>query len=100
MARITIKGYVTASRYRWMERDEPLRYSFQTYKPRADDTETFIVCEHAFEVDVAEFNATAAEIAILEAQKDALAAAFAKQVREIQERLAKLQALEYVAEAA
>jgi hypothetical protein len=103
MASIRIKGYVTASRYRWMGADEPLHYSFQTWEPRKDDTETFVVCEHAFEVDVPDgFNANAAEIAALEARKDALAAAFAKQVREIQERLAKLQALEYtpVAEAA
>jgi hypothetical protein len=103
MARITIKGYLTATRYRWMERDEPLRFNFQSWEPRKDDTETFVVREHAFEVDVpADFNANAAEIAALEAKKDALAAEFAKQVREIQEQLAKRRALEYtpVAEAA
>ena len=103
MARITIKGYVTASRYRWMGADEPLRFNFQSWEPRKDDTETFVVCPHEFEVEVpADFNANAAEIAVLEAQKDAIAAAFAKQVREIQERLANLRAIEYtpVAEAA
>jgi hypothetical protein len=101
--RITIKGYVTATRYHWMGADEPVRFNFQTWEPRKDDTETFVVREHEFEVDVpADFNTAAGEIAALEAKKDALAAEFSKQVREIQERLAKLQALEYtpIAEAA
>lgn len=103
MASIRIKGYVTASRYRWMGADEPLRFNFQGWKPSDNDTETFVVAEHEFDFDLpGDFNPQALEIHALNAQKEALAAAFALQVREINERLAKLQAIEHstVAEAA
>ena len=101
MATIRIKGYVTASRYRWMGADEPLRLNFQGWKPSESDTETHIVCEHEFDVELpGDFNPQALEIAALNKQLEVARAAFALQVREINERLAKLQAIEHTAEAA
>jgi hypothetical protein len=99
--RITIKGYVTASRYRWMGADEPLRFNFQGWKPSDSDTETFVVAEHEFDFDLpGDFNPQALEIAALNKQLEVARASFALQVREINERLSKLQAIEHTAEAA
>lgn len=92
--KINTTVYVYFQKYEW---DEKGTYQVYSFKPKDDDTRTF-VCEQAVELEVPDnYDPTAKQIAALEAQKERAMADFNKTVMEINTRISKLQALEYTA---
>ena len=89
------KGYLYATQYSWEK--EP-SYSFHSMQ--LDDTETCVFVREFDVVDIEipeDFNPTAQKIAALEAEKAQALADFAKSVAKIEDRIKKLQAIEFTA---
>lgn len=94
MKTITIPMYVYYENYTWENGGRYIAYSF-----KADDTEvrTF-VRQQDVEFEVPEnYDPTAQKIAALEKEKEESRRDFEKSVASINERISKLQALEYTA---
>jgi DNA-binding transcriptional regulator GbsR (MarR family) len=72
---------------------------FELYSAKLDDAEfRTYVCSQEIEIDVpADYDPRAQQIAALEKQKQEAMADFQKSVDDINERISKLQALEYTA---
>ena len=93
--KISAKGYLYATQYSWQNEPE---FSFHSMK--LDDTETCVLVREFDVVDIEipeEFNLTAQKIAALEAEKAQAYADFAKSVAKIEDRIKKLQAIEFTA---
>jgi hypothetical protein len=92
--KIKITVYVYFQKFEWDKEGTHQVYSF---KPKDDDTRTF-VCDQEVELEVPDnYDPTAQKIAALEAQKEKAMSDFNKTLREINTRISKLQALEYTA---
>jgi len=86
--------YVYYQKYDW---DNDGSYQVYSFKVNDDDTRTF-VCEQEIEVEVPDnYDPTAQMIAALETQKEKAMLDYNKTVMEINIRIGKLQALEYIA---
>jgi len=92
--KIKIKAYIHFEKYGWESKGE-----FQLYCIQLDDTDyRAFVCEQEVEIEVPDnYDPRAQQIAALEKQKQKVMADFQKSVDEINERISKLQALEYTA---
>jgi len=94
MKTITIPMYVYFQKYHWESEGSYTAYSFRT-----PDTESLtFVSQKDVEFEVPKnYDPTAQKIAALEAEKEKAQHDFAKSVAAINDRIAKLQALEYTA---
>lgn len=86
--------YVYCSKYPW---EEEVTYSF--YSIKVDDTEyTTLVGQQVFEIVVPDnYDPTAQQLAALQKEKEKAQEEFSKKVASINERISKLQAIEYTA---
>jgi hypothetical protein len=92
--KIKITVYVHQNQYSWQEAAEFSIHSF-----RMPDTEhrTYI-CEQEIEVDIPDnYDPTAQQLAALQKEKEKAQEEFSKKVASINERISKLQAIEYTA---
>ena len=90
--KIKIAVYVYFQKYTWQDKGI---YQVFSYKYDDDENRTF-VCEQEIEVEVPEnYDPTAQKIASLESQKQNAMLHYNDTVMEINERISKLQALEY-----
>lgn len=98
MSKHTITGYIVSTQYGL--KDAPL-IEFRTYKPSAEySPNTVIVREHSFDVDVPDdFDPRPAMIASLQEQKQIVRAEFAKKVKQLDDQIADLLAIENTVEA-
>ena len=81
-------------KWHWQEKSE---YEIFSYKFDDDDHRTY-VCEQEIEIEVPDnYDPRAQQIAALENQKQKVMADYQKSVNEINDRITKLQALEYTA---
>lgn len=98
MAKHRIKGYITSTQYGLS--GEPT-INFATYKPSAEySPNTVVVAEHEIEVEVPDnFDPRPAMVESLQEQKRLAEAEFGKKVREINQRIQSLLALEHVVDA-
>jgi arylsulfatase A-like enzyme len=96
MSKITIKGYIVHQVYRDTPHDKGT-FAFQTY-PAFAGSSIYIqtpVCEHELTVNVPDdFDPRPGQIAALEKQKQEMRAKFAAAVKEIDDRINSLLALE------
>ncbi len=92
--KIKITAHVYYCKYSWEEKGE-----FLLFYAKVDDTETMIhVSEQEVEIDVPDnYDPRAQQVAALEKQKQKVMADYQKTVTEINDRISKLQALEYTA---
>ena len=92
--KIKITAHIYHSKYSWQETGE-----FLLFYAKVDDTEAMIhVGEQEVEVEIPDnFDPRAQQIAALEKQKQKVMADYQKMVTEINDRISKLQALEYTA---
>lgn len=90
--KVKITAHVHYRKYRW----EP-EGVFEIFSVRLDDSDSCTyVGEREVEVEVPDnYDPTAQQIAALEEQKEKAAAEYHSKVREINERISSLQALEY-----
>jgi pantothenate kinase len=87
-----VRMYVYFSKYSWETTGNWTAFSFKT----ADTEHLTFVCEQDVEFDVPEnYDPTAQKIAALQAEKEEAQAAFHKSIHQINEKISKLQALEY-----
>lgn len=88
----TIKGFVVAQSYPW---DDTVNYTFLTFDPRESKMEHyFVVSEHSFEVDVPDnFDIRPQQVAALESKKQELREKFAMAVKELDDRINSLLAI-------
>ena len=90
--KVTIKGYITCQQYAWD--DKPV-FSFYSFDPTSYDTSTVKVMEHSFEVEVPDnFDPRPGQVAALKAKKEKVQAEFAAKVKEIDEQINSLLAIE------
>lgn len=86
--------FVYLQKYSW---DAEGKYEAYSFKAPDSESLTF-VCQKDVEFEVpANYDPTAQKIAALEAEKERARIEFAKSVAEINDRITKLQALEYKA---
>jgi hypothetical protein len=92
--KIKVTAHIYFSKYSWENKGE-----FLLFYAKIDGSENMVyVSTQEVEVDVPEnFDPRALQIAALEAQKQKAMADFQKSVDDINERISKLQALEYTA---
>ena len=92
MKTITIPMYVYCQKYSYEEKCSYTAYSF-----KANDTEHLtLVCQQDVEFEIPEnYDPTAQKIAALQAEKEKARDDFAKLSFQINERISKLQALEF-----
>jgi len=92
--KIKVTAHIYFSKYSWENKGE-----FLLFYAKIDGNENMVyVSTQEVEVDVPEnFDPRALQIAALEAQKQKAMADFQKSVDDINERISKLQALEYTA---
>ena len=92
--KIKVTAHIHYSKYDWEDKGEYVIYCF-----KSDDTSNLTyVGEQEIEVDVPDnYDPRAQKIAALEKQKQKVMADYQKSVTEINERISKLQALEYTA---
>lgn len=91
--KIQIKLYIYFCQYSWETEGKFVPFAY----PHELDHYTF-VCEQEIELDVPDnFDPRAQQIAALEKQKQKVMADYQKSVDEINDRISKLQALEYTA---
>lgn len=92
--KIKVTAHIYHSKYSWEKNGE-----FLLFYAKVDDTETMIhVGEQEVEIDVPDsFDPRAQQIAALEKQRQKVMADYQKTVTEINERISKLQALEFTA---
>jgi hypothetical protein len=96
MTTATIKGFVYHADYGYGEPEFRILGS-----DKMSDQHYTLVGPLSIEYEVpADFNPTAAKLAALEAEKQKVRAAYLERVREIERRIANLQALEMTVEAA
>lgn len=95
MAKHKIKGFITFNGSRYAADDA--RISFSPYKPSEEySPNTVVVREHEFEVEVPDdFDPRAGLVANLEEQKKRVQAEFARAVRDIDQRIQSLLAIEH-----
>ena len=94
MKTITIPMYVYFQKYHWEAEGSYTAYGFKT----PDSEHLTFVCQKAVEFEVpANYDPTAQKIAALEAEKERARVEFTKSVAAINDRITKLQALEYAA---
>jgi 2',3'-cyclic-nucleotide 2'-phosphodiesterase (5'-nucleotidase family) len=95
----TITGFVTAAPIRYGKDKGQLSVSFSTYKPSPEyDPDRVVVFEHAIEVEVPDnFDPRPAMVANLEEKKRQVRAEFAKKVKELDEQIQSLLAIENAA---
>ncbi len=84
--------YIYCNKYLW---EEEATYSF--YSIKIDDTQyTTLVDSQVFEIEVPDnYDPTAQQLAALQKEKEKAQEEFSKKVASINERISKLQALEY-----
>jgi len=92
--KIKITVYIHQQKYEWEDKEQYLVYSH-----KFDDTDyRQYICEQEIEIEVPEnYDPRAQQIAALEKEKQKVMAEFTKTVTEINDRISKLQALEYTA---
>jgi hypothetical protein len=92
--KVKIKAHIHYNKYRWDDKGEFEVFSF---KFDDDDHRTY-VGEQEIEIDVPdEYDPRAQQIAALEKQRQKVMADYQKTVTEINDRISKLQALEFTA---
>ncbi len=92
--KVKITAHIHYLKYSW---DEEGKFEVFSFKFDDDDHRTY-VCTHEIEVDVPDnYDPRAQQIAALEKHKQKVMADYQKSVNEINERISKLQALEYTA---
>lgn len=92
MSKHIVKGYITRTQYKWQAKPS---FGFSMYKPTENYTDTVVVAERQIEVEVPDdFDPRPAMVARLEEQKKQVTAEFAKTIKEINERIQSLLALE------
>lgn len=96
MAKHIIKGYVT---FRHSKYEKEPDIGFQMWKPSAEYApETVVVAEHQIEVEVPDdFDPRRGMVAALKEQKKQEQAKFALRIKEIDDRIQSLLAIEHVA---
>jgi hypothetical protein len=92
--KIKITAHVYHCKYSWEEKGE-----FLLFYAKVDDTDSMIhVSEQEVEIEVPDnYDPRAQQIAALEKQKQKVMADYQKMVTDINEKISKLQALEYTA---
>jgi len=96
--RATIKGWVHLDIER--RADEEPRFAFFSFQATTHGSGYTPICEHTIEVELpAGFSCVAAESDAIKAEMARAAADYHRTVQGLQERLSKLQAIEYSAEA-
>ena len=89
-----VRMYVYFSKYSFETTGSWTAFSFRT----ADTESMTFVCEQDVEFDIPEnYDPTAQKIAALQVEKEKAQEAFHKSIHQINERISKLQALEYTA---
>ena len=91
--KVSAKAYLYATQFSWQDQPE-----YSIYSCKLDDTEHRIFIKEFDVVDIEipeSFNPTAQRIAALEAEKAQAKEEFAKRVAVIEDRIKKLQAIEY-----
>jgi len=98
----TITGYITAKPIKYGKDKGQFEVSFSTYKPSPTySPDVVAICEHSFEVDVPDsFDPRPGLVANLEEHKRQVRAEFAAKVKEIDEQIQSLLAIENTAEGA
>ena len=92
--KVKVKAYVHYLKYAWEDKGE---FEVLSFKADDDNHRTY-VCEQAVEVEVPDnYDPRAQKVAALEKQKQKVMADYQKTVTEINDRISKLQALEYTA---
>lgn len=91
--KVTIKGYITYRKYSW---DEKPTYTVYGFDPtNYIDADEVLLMEHDFEVEVPDnFDPRPGQIAALKAKKEKVQAEFSQRVKEIDEKINSLLALE------
>jgi len=92
--KIKITAYIHYNKYSWEEKGE-----FQIWFAQlSDDENRTYVCEQVVEVEIPDnYDPRPQQIIALEKQKQMVMADYQKTVTEINDRISKLQALEYTA---
>lgn len=92
--KVKVTAHIYHSQYSWQETGD-----FLLLYAKVDDTEAMIrIGEQEFEIDVPDnFDPRAQKIAALEKHKQKVMADYHKTVTEINDRISKLQAIEYTA---
>ena len=90
--KVKVTAHIYYNQYSWQETGE-----FQLFYAKVDDTETMTyVGEQEFEIEVPDnYDPRAQKVAALEKYKQKVMADYHKTVTEINDRISKLQALEY-----
>ncbi len=90
--KVIIKGFIVAQQFPW---DDKVDFTFLGFDPRDSKIDNyFVVREHAFEVDVPDdFDVRPQQIAALEKQKQELRSKFAMAVKELDDRINSLLAI-------
>ena len=92
--KVKVKAYVHYLKYAWEDKGE---FEVLSFKADDDNHRTY-VCTQEVEVDVPDnYDPRAQQVAALEKQKQKVMADYQKTVIEINDRISKLQALEYTA---
>jgi hypothetical protein len=92
--KVTVTVYVNYNKYSW---DDKGKFEVFTFKFDDDDSRTF-VCEQEIEIEVPDnYDPRAQQIAALEKHKQKVMADYQKMVNDINEKISKLQAIEYTA---
>ena len=92
--KVKVTAHIYHCKYSWEEKGE-----FLLFYAKVDDTETMIhVGEQEVEIEVPDnYDPRAQQIAALEKQKQKVMADYQKMVNDINEKISKLQAIEYTA---
>lgn len=92
MAKHIVKGYITSTQYSWETKPS---FGFSMYKPLKEQTDTVIVSEHQFEVEVPDdFDPRPGKIAALKKKKKLMEAQFTASVKVINDQINSLLAIE------
>ena len=92
--KVKTTAHVYYTKYSWEKEAK-----YQIYSFKIDDTEDLTyVCEQEFEVEVPDnYDPTVQQLAALQKEKEKAQEEFSKKVASINERISKLQAIEYTA---
>ena len=93
MSGIIIKGHLLGYHFKNMDPDEPLYWAFSTSHNVKLDEQMIAAIPHEITAEVPEINVVAAQVAGLEAAKLKALDDYHRTVRELNERLSKLQAI-------
>jgi hypothetical protein len=91
--KVTIKGFVVAQQHSWEEKPS---FTFLGFNPVEHNMDYYtIVCAQSFEIDVPDdFDPRPQQIAALEKQKQDLRAKFSMAVKELDDRINSLLAID------